>query len=98
MSDRAGHHILPVRLYLFVFGALMLFTATTIGVSFVNLGPLNTVVALGIAAIKATLVILFFMHVRYSSRLIWLFSVVGFLWLAILITLTASDFLTRYPA
>jgi len=85
----------PLRIYYAVFGALLVLTAVTVGVSFVDLGPLSTVVALAIAATKASLVILFFMHVRYGPRLIWIFASGGFFWLALLILLTMSDIVSR---
>ena len=73
----------------------MVLTATTTAVSFVDLGPWNTVVALAIAFLKATLVVLFFMHVKYSPRLTQITVGGGLLWLAILILITLSDFMTR---
>jgi cytochrome c oxidase subunit 4 len=89
------HHVVPVRLYLLVFGALMVGTAITVAAAFVDLGALNNVVMLGIALFKATLVVLFFMHVKYSTRLIHVVAAVGFLWLLILFGITMSDYLTR---
>jgi cytochrome c oxidase subunit 4 len=88
-------HILPTRVYYKVFGALMLGTYLTVQVAFFDLGPLNAIVALGIAALKATLVVLFFMHVKYSTRLTWLVVVGSLLWLGILLALTMGDYLTR---
>jgi cytochrome c oxidase subunit 4 len=73
----------------------MVLTATTTAVSFLDLGPWNTVVALGIAFFKATLVVLFFMHVKYSPRLTQVTIAGGLFWLAILIGITLSDFMTR---
>ena len=73
MTGRATSvHIVPVRVYLTVFALLLALTALTTGAAFVDLGAFNNVVALAIAACKATLVVLFFMHVRYSTRLIGL--------------------------
>jgi cytochrome c oxidase subunit 4 len=95
MSSSASSHVVPVRIYLFVFFSLLVLTATTVGVAFVDLGVLNNVVALGIAALKATLVILFFMHVRYSSRLTALVVISGVLWLGIFVGLTLVDYATR---
>jgi cytochrome c oxidase subunit IV len=89
-------HVVSVKLYGAVFGALIALTLTTTGVAFIDLGGnLNTIVALTIAVVKALLVILFFMHARYSSRLTWVFVGAGFFWLAIMMALTLSDFLTR---
>jgi cytochrome c oxidase subunit 4 len=91
MSD----HIVPTRVYYMVFAALMVLTALTVWIAFYDLGVLNDVAALGIAAIKATLVVLFFMHVRYSSRLISLIVGTGFAWLALLLILTMADYFSR---
>ena len=71
-------------------------TLATAGAAFIDLGGnLNTAVAMVIAACKALLVILFFMHVRYSSRLTWVFVAAGFFWLMILLALTLADVLSR---
>ncbi len=91
----AGTHVVPVRVYLRIFFALLVLTATTVAVAFVDLGPLNNVVALGIAVIKATLVILFFMHVKYSTRLTAIVVASGVFGLAIMIGLTLTDYATR---
>jgi cytochrome c oxidase subunit 4 len=88
-------HISPVRSYVGIFLALMVLTTITVYVAFLDLGPLNTLVALGIAVIKASLVILFFMHARYSTRLTKLVIVSAFLWLFILFTFTMTDFVSR---
>jgi cytochrome c oxidase subunit 4 len=97
-SAHTAHAHPTVGLYLAVFGALMVFTAITVAVAFVNLGPLNNVVALGIAFTKTILVVLFFMHVHYSSRLTKIFAAAGFFFLAILISFTVSDMQVRHPA
>ena len=94
-DSRQSEHIVPVRVYVSVFAALLVFTATTTAVSSIDLGPWNTVVALGIAILKATLVVLFFMHVKYSPRLTSTVILGGLFWLLILLTLTLSDFVTR---
>jgi cytochrome c oxidase subunit 4 len=88
-------HIVPPRVYFAVFTALIVLTATTTAVSFLDLGPWNSVVALGIAFLKATLVVLFFMHVKYSPRLTQIVIAGGLFWLAIMIGLTLSDFISR---
>jgi cytochrome c oxidase subunit 4 len=90
-------HVLPVRIYLVVFGILMLLTAVTVTAAFIDLGPFNTMVALVIACTKMLLVILFFMHVRYSSRLTWAAVGVGFFFLGLLLLITLSDYVTRGP-
>jgi cytochrome c oxidase subunit 4 len=88
-------HIAPVRGYVLIFSLLMVFTAITVGVAFVNLGPFNFPVAISIAIIKATLVVLFFMHVKYSSRLTKLIIGSGFFFLLVLFSLTMTDYLSR---
>src|SRR4051812_22589579 len=86
---------ISIRTYSMVFGALWLLTALTAGVAWLNLGPFNLPVALLIACTKAVLVILIFMHVRYSSRLIWVVAAAGFYWVGIMLVLTLSDYLSR---
>jgi cytochrome c oxidase subunit 4 len=88
-------HVAPKSMYYAVFGALMLGTALTVGAAFLDLGVLNNVVMLGIAITKATLVVLYFMHVRWSTRLTWVVAASGFFWLLILFGLTMQDYLTR---
>ena len=88
-------HISPNSMYFGVFAALMVLTALTVGVAFVDLGWANNIVALAIAVSKASLVVLFFMHVKYSSKLVWLFSAAGVLWLLIFFAFTLSDYFTR---
>jgi cytochrome c oxidase subunit 4 len=90
-----SEHIVSPKSYVAVFLALLALTATTTAVAFVDLGPWNTVVALGIAFIKATLVVLIFMHIRWSSSLSRVVIAGGLLWLAILFALTLADFVTR---
>jgi cytochrome c oxidase subunit 4 len=88
-------HISPLRTYYTIFGSLMVLTAITVAVAFVNLGALNFPVAIGIAILKATLVVLFFMHVKFSSRLTKLFIASGFFFLLVLFTLTLTDYVSR---
>jgi cytochrome c oxidase subunit 4 len=92
MAHHDPNHSL--RIYFTVFGALLVGTFLTVFVAKIDLGVMNDVVALGIAVTKALLVILFFMHVRGSSRLIALTAVGGFLWLAILIGITILNYTT----
>jgi cytochrome c oxidase subunit IV len=89
-------HAATRRTYFAVFVVLLACTYLTWQVAFYDLGPLNTLAALGIAIFKATLVVLFFMHARTSSRLTWLVIASGLFWLGILLVLTASDYLTRH--
>jgi cytochrome c oxidase subunit 4 len=88
-------HVVPKRLYILVFAALIALTALTTGVAFINLGKWNTVAALVIALCKATLVVLFFMHLRWGSNLLRIVVASSLLWLVILIGLTLSDVFTR---
>lgn len=88
-------HITSVRTYLLVFIALMILTAITVLVAFQDFGAWNDIVALTIAVIKASLVVLFFMHIYHSTRLSKLVVVSGLVWLLILIGLTLSDYLSR---
>jgi cytochrome c oxidase subunit 4 len=90
-----SHYIVPRRVYYTVFAVLMAGTAVTVGVSFLDLGAFNTVAALAIAVFKASLVVLFFMHVKYSTRLTWAVVAGSVLWLGILLSLTLGDYLTR---
>lgn len=90
-----SEHIVSRKAYFGVFAALMVLTALTTAVAFVDLGALNDITMLTIAVVKATLVILIFMHVRYSGRLTALVVAGGFLWLLILLALTLQDYLTR---
>jgi cytochrome c oxidase subunit 4 len=91
MADHAAHR----RTYYVIFGLLMLCTYLTWQVAYFDLGPLNTVAALGIAIFKASLVVLFFMHAKESSRLTWAVVAGSLFWFGILVVLTMSDYLTR---
>ena len=88
-------HVAPKSLYYLIFGALMVGTALTVGAAFIDMGPLNNVVMLAIACTKALLVILFFMHVRWSSRLTWVVAASGFVWLLIMFGFTLADYMSR---
>ena len=91
----ATQHV-SLATYLVVFAVLMILLAVTVVAAFViNLGNFNIIVALTIAIIKAALVVLYFMHVKYASRLTKIFVSAAFLWLAILFALTFGDYLTR---
>jgi cytochrome c oxidase subunit IV len=88
-------HVVAKKLYFLIFGTLLALTALTTGVAFVDLGQWNTIVALIIACCKGTLVVLFFMHLRWSPRLMRVVLLSALLWLAILISLTTTDFFSR---
>jgi cytochrome c oxidase subunit 4 len=88
-------HIVPKKTYFAIFASLLLLTALTTGMAYVDLGQWNTIVALIIACCKATLVVLFFMHLRWSPRVMRVVLLSALLWLAILISLTTTDFFSR---
>ena len=91
-----SEHIVPQKTYWFVWLALMVLMVLTAGLSRLPLGAWNTPIALVIAVAKATLVLLFFMHVKYeSSRMTWVAVVAGFFWLFLMLGLTMTDYLTR---
>ena len=88
-------HIVPKRTYYIIFAVLLVCTYLTWQVAYFDLGALNTVAALTIAVFKATLVVLFFMHVKYSPRLTWAVVIGSVFWLGILLSLTLTDYVTR---
>jgi cytochrome c oxidase subunit IV len=94
-----SEHIVSKKVYFVIFGVLMLGTILTVIAARIDMDHIfhsaNTVVALTIAVIKATFVVLYFMHVRYSTRLTWVIVVAGFFWLAIMFAFTMSDYMTR---
>lgn len=91
-----SQHVVAKKTYFLVFAGLVVLTVVTAVVATLDLGPLNIVVALVIAMCKATLVMLFFMHLRWSNRLVHIVAVASLFWLAILISLTLSDYRTRH--
>ena len=93
--EHAEHHIVTPIQYAMVFATLLVFTGITVGAAFVDLGALNPVIALAIASFKAVVVILFFMHVKYQSRLVKLTVSAGFFTFLVLITMTLSDYMSR---
>ena len=101
---REDHHIVPLPVYFLVFAALLVLTYVTVVVSHVDLGrpevltvrvPMNVIVALVIAITKASLVVLFFMHVKYSSRLVQIIVGSSIVWLLILLVVTVGDYISR---
>jgi cytochrome c oxidase subunit IV len=88
-------HVTPMWIYIAVFLSLAAGTLLTWWISTIDLGVMNTPIALLIATIKALLVILFFMHVIHSTRLTWVVVIASFLWLGVLFVLTFADYLTR---
>jgi len=98
-EDMAGtHHGPSMTVYFGIFGLLLVLTGVTVASSFVDLGPMGAPVAVIIAAVKATVVVLYFMHVKYASRLIGLYAASGFLFLAILLGITMSEVGARAPS
>ncbi|HKR66847.1 MAG TPA: cytochrome C oxidase subunit IV family protein [Thermoanaerobaculia bacterium] len=91
----APHHQASLVTYFAVFFGLMILTVITVAVSRVDLGTMNTAVAMAIAILKATLVILWFMHVIHSPRLTWIVVMSSFIWLGVLFVLMFADYLTR---
>ncbi len=89
-------HIVPVSLYVVIWATLMVCTGLTVFAASVDLGIFNIVVALLIATFKGTLVVLFFMHLRYSSKLTMVTVIAALFWLLIMFSLTLTDYLTRH--
>ena len=89
------HHVVPVKVYYGIFAILLVMTGITVAVAYVDLGRMNAVAALAIACFKALIVVLYFMHVKYSTRLIKLTVIAGLYWMGIIFALTLGDYLTR---
>jgi cytochrome c oxidase subunit 4 len=90
-----SEHILSPKVYFAIFASLMLGTGITVWAAFQNFGKFNIVIALGIATVKATLVVLYFMHARYSPKRTQLVIICSVFWLAIMLALTLTDYDTR---
>ena len=95
MSDSHENHILPLKVYFSVFALLMVFTGLTVWVAFFDLGFMNDIVAVTIASVKAVVVALFFMHLKYSAKVTWVAAAGGVIWLVVLIALAMSDYASR---
>ena len=93
--EHAEHHIVTPKTYSLVFASLLIGTAITVGAAYVDLGIFNPVVALAIACTKAVIVILFFMHVFFQSKLIKMTAAAGFFTFLVLIIMTLSDYMSR---
>jgi cytochrome c oxidase subunit IV len=93
--SQTEHVIVPKTTYYTIFATLIVLTGLTTTVAFFDLGLLNAVAALSIAILKASLVVLFFMHMKYSSRLTWVIGGAALFWLGILLVLLLSDYATR---
>ena len=92
--DHVGH-IIPARMYVVIWAILMVLTATTVFAATLELGVFNIVLALLIATVKGTLVVLFFMHLRYSTKLTMVTVIASIFWLFILFSLTMTDYISR---
>jgi cytochrome c oxidase subunit 4 len=90
-----GGHIAPLSLYFTIFFTLIVLTGATVGIAYVDLGPLNTFAALGIALVKAILVALYFMHLRWSEKLNGLGVVAAIAFLILLVGITLGDYISR---
>ncbi|WP_422924317.1 cytochrome C oxidase subunit IV family protein [Singulisphaera sp. PoT] len=100
MSKNTDHtalhdHVLPLSTYFKVYIWLMVFLLVTVGAAYVDLGPLNFSVCMIIATIKGVMIMLIFMHVKYSNKLVWVFAGASFLWLILLIVFSLNDYFTR---
>ena len=88
-------HVIPVRTNFAIFIALLVLLFATVGAAYLPLGPLHLPLAVTIAAAKAVLIGLFFMHLYYRHHLTWIVAMASWLWLSILLALTLSDYLAR---
>ncbi len=95
MSAEHKEHILPLKTYLGVAGALMVLTAITVGISYIDLGGFNVLVAIGVATIKVSLVALFFMHLLYDKKINLFAFLIGVVFVAVFIILTMFDTMRR---
>jgi cytochrome c oxidase subunit IV len=93
--EHASHHIITPVTYSIVFGTLLVFTGVTVGAAYIDLGIFNPVVALAIACFKAVIVIPFFMHVKYQSKLVKMTVGAGFFTFLVLVTMTLTDYMSR---
>ncbi len=93
--EHAEQHIVGPKIYLSVFVVLLILTATTTGVAFIDLGTYNAVIALFIACLKASLVVLFFMHIHYSSRMLKMTVAAALFCFSLLMILTMTDYISR---
>jgi cytochrome c oxidase subunit 4 len=96
VGEHGEHHIIPIRTYLAVFTALMVLLIITLFAAYFDLGNWNLPIALTIAAAKVVLIVLYFMHVKFSSVLVKIFSGTTMLWLSILFMLTLADYFSRH--
>jgi cytochrome c oxidase subunit 4 len=93
--ENGGHHVIPVKTYVGVIAWLMVLLIVTLGAAAVDLGMLNLPIAMLIAVVKAAIVMVFFMHLKYSSKLVVLFATIAFLFLAIMFVFSFNDYAAR---
>ncbi len=93
--EEAAHHVVSPAIYVIVFVSLLVFTALTVGASYIEMGIFNPIAAIAIACIKAVIVVLFFMHVKYSSKLTKLTVFAGIFTFLTLIGMTLADYISR---
>jgi cytochrome c oxidase subunit 4 len=91
-----AEHVVTTKTYYIIWALLMFFTALTFGLSFIDFGPWSAVIAVLIAATKATIIALFFMHMKYAEKVTQVVGIASLFWLGIMFVLTATDFFTRY--
>ncbi|HEV8537886.1 MAG TPA: cytochrome C oxidase subunit IV family protein [Bacteroidota bacterium] len=89
------HHVIPQKIYILIFVTLICLTLITVDVAFYKFGWMSIYIAMAIATCKALIVVLYFMHVRYSPKLTWIFAGAGVFWLLIMFVLMVSDYVTR---
>lgn len=89
-------HVVPTRVYLTVFAALMILLIVTVAVAFVPLGYFNLPIAMAIAIVKAVIIIMYFMEVKYGSKLLWVFVTSSFIFMVFFLVLTMNDYATRH--
>jgi cytochrome c oxidase subunit 4 len=87
--------IVPKKTYYTIGFILLILMVVTVAAAYIDLGPFNIYVALTIAIVKSTLVVMYFMHVKYNTKITWIFAGAGFLWLIIMFALTMADYVTR---
>jgi cytochrome c oxidase subunit 4 len=97
-GEEGGHHVVPIPLYIAVFAALMVLLVLTLVAAYFDLGEWNVVIAVTIAVVKALLIVLFFMHVRWSTALVRVFAGAALFWLTILTIFILQDYLSRTGA
>ena len=95
VRKKRAHHVVSPRVYIVVFLCLLVFTGLTVGASYIEMGVFNPIAAIGIACIKMVLVILFFMHVKYTTKLTMLTVASGFFMFGVLISMTLADYISR---